>query len=253
MKRKQKKFLILLTLAVVIVTYNQKKMSFVSLNSPKKISDVAVPEKTKVLFDPEEEFQRLKKKILLAEEDPEILQSIQEAGNFVEGNEESSKNSKSTEKSGKAGESALADSGEKDYIEYEIQERDNLSKISKKFYGTPNKWKLIFRCQYRYHPLRKNICALALNSVFLKSFMKRRNRPQQKQISPKTHGEPYPTKTIATETGKTYTIQQYDNLYKIAKKVFNDGNRWEDILQWNHKVIDDPQRLRPGTVLVIKD
>jgi LysM repeat protein len=252
MKRKQKKFLILLTLAVVIVTYNQKKMSFVSLNSPKKISDVAVPEKTKVLFDPEEEFQRLKKKILLAEEDPEILQSIQEAGNFVEGNEESSKNSKSTEKSGKAGESALADSGEKDYIEYEIQERDNLSKISKKFYGTPNKWKLILDANTDTIPSEKHM-RLGVKLRIPKVVHEEAKSASAKADLSKDHGEPYPTKTIATETGKTYTIQQYDNLYKIAKKVFNDGNRWEDILQWNHKVIDDPQRLRPGTVLVIKD
>jgi len=52
--------------------------------------------------------------------------------------------------------------------------------------------------------------------------------------------------------GGDYTVQSGDTLERIARKVFNDGRRWQDIHSWNRDQLPDPARLRVGQVLKIK-
>jgi len=49
-----------------------------------------------------------------------------------------------------------------------------------------------------------------------------------------------------------YTVQSGDTLERIARKVFDDGRRWQDIHNWNRDQLPDPARLRVGQVLKIK-
>lgn len=59
--------------------------------------------------------------------------------------------------------------------------------------------------------------------------------------------------TPATPTGSSdYTVQSGDTLERIARKVFNDGRRWQDIHSWNREQLPDPAHLRVGQVLKIK-
>ncbi|MEK7483315.1 MAG: hypothetical protein AABZ60_03180, partial [Planctomycetota bacterium] len=102
MNRKQRKFLVLLILAVVIITYNQRRDQQSGLptvlSSQASLTNSSKPE----TFDPEEEFRRLEKTILLEDiKDPEEHQQTQESRDFFEKFEQSSKKtSPSEEKEG---------------------------------------------------------------------------------------------------------------------------------------------------------
>ena len=48
---------------------------------------------------------------------------------------------------------------------------------------------------------------------------------------------------------RRYTIKSGDNLYKIARKVYGDSNRWREILKINRSVIPDTGNLKVGTVI----
>ncbi len=48
-----------------------------------------------------------------------------------------------------------------------------------------------------------------------------------------------------------YTVQTGDSLSSIAAFFYRDATRWTDILEANRDVLEDPDRLEPGMVLVI--
>ncbi len=48
-----------------------------------------------------------------------------------------------------------------------------------------------------------------------------------------------------------YTIQKDDTLQKISKKFYNSFSKWSKIYELNKDVIDDPDRIKPGTVIQI--
>jgi hypothetical protein len=48
-----------------------------------------------------------------------------------------------------------------------------------------------------------------------------------------------------------YRVSEGENLWMIAKKVYGDPTKWILIYEHNKEVIDDPQTIRPGTLLKI--
>lgn len=56
-------------------------------------------------------------------------------------------------------------------------------------------------------------------------------------------GEPPPA--------SSYTVVKGDSLWKIAKKLLGDGNRWQEIYSLNRDKISNPNRIYPGQVLTI--
>lgn len=56
---------------------------------------------------------------------------------------------------------------------------------------------------------------------------------------------------VAEET--TYTIREGDVLSKISQRFFGTTTKWKAIHQANMDVIPDPNRLTPGTEIVIPD
>ena len=48
-----------------------------------------------------------------------------------------------------------------------------------------------------------------------------------------------------------YTVQPADSLSSIATFFYRDGYRWPDILAENDNLIDEPDLIFPGMVLVI--
>ncbi len=54
-----------------------------------------------------------------------------------------------------------------------------------------------------------------------------------------------------TRARGVYTVQAGDRLYRIADFFYRDGGRWPVIVEANAPLIGRPERLRPGSVLVI--
>ncbi len=59
--------------------------------------------------------------------------------------------------------------------------------------------------------------------------------------------EPLPTNT------RVHTVVSSEDLFKIAKKYYGDGNKWLLIFNANKNKIPDPNSLKIGTELVIPD
>jgi nucleoid-associated protein YgaU len=54
-----------------------------------------------------------------------------------------------------------------------------------------------------------------------------------------------------TDAQGLITVRQGHSLSSIAAFFYRNRNRWRDILQSNEHVIDNPDRLAPGLVLVL--
>lgn len=52
-------------------------------------------------------------------------------------------------------------------------------------------------------------------------------------------------------TEGTYTVQSGDTLERIARKLFKDGNRWNEIYEQNRDRLSDPSRLKVGMQLKV--
>jgi len=68
---------------------------------------------------------------------------------------------------------------------------------------------------------------------------------------PETKAQPEVPKPPAKPRTATYVVEKGDNLSKIAKKFYGDPNKWRKIYEANRDRIKDPNKIRPGQVLVI--
>jgi len=50
---------------------------------------------------------------------------------------------------------------------------------------------------------------------------------------------------------KEYVAKQGDTFWKIAEQVYGDGKKWKNIYSLNKDRVKDPNKLKPGTRLVI--
>jgi nucleoid-associated protein YgaU len=48
-----------------------------------------------------------------------------------------------------------------------------------------------------------------------------------------------------------YTVKSGDNLSKVAKQVYGDPNRYNDIFNANKDILKDPDKIQPGQQLKI--
>ena len=54
-----------------------------------------------------------------------------------------------------------------------------------------------------------------------------------------------------TIRGRTYTVMRGDNLYKIARKVYGDGARCQELYEKNTATLTHPCLLEAGMVLYL--
>lgn len=52
---------------------------------------------------------------------------------------------------------------------------------------------------------------------------------------------------------RTHTVERGDTLSKIAQQVYGRADRWKLIFDANRNLLDDPDRIHPGQVLVLPD
>jgi nucleoid-associated protein YgaU len=55
------------------------------------------------------------------------------------------------------------------------------------------------------------------------------------------------------KTQKFHIVREGDTLSEISRKYYGSVNKWRMILKANQSVIEDVNRLRPGTKLIIPD
>jgi nucleoid-associated protein YgaU len=56
-----------------------------------------------------------------------------------------------------------------------------------------------------------------------------------------------------TEEGRTYTVQSGDTLWKISQQMYGNGSKYMKIFEANTPMLENPDRIFPGQVLVIPD
>ena len=132
---------------------------------------------------------------------------------------------------------------------HKVQSNDDLHKIAKKYYGDISKWLLIFNAnQDKIHD--RNSLKIGTELII----------PEENPSSQKAKKETTtPTLSQVTEventaqTVKKHTVQQSDSLYKLAVKYYNDGSKWNKILEANKKILKNQNSLKVGQELVIPD
>lgn len=73
-------------------------------------------------------------------------------------------------------------------------------------------------------------------------------------LPPTTPVSPEPALTVTTPSSteataaipRMYTVRRGDTLIGLARRFYNDQNRWKDIWNANRSVIADPNRIMPG-------
>lgn len=132
---------------------------------------------------------------------------------------------------------------------HKVQQRDDLYKIAKKYYGDASKWLLIFNAN-KDKIFDRNSLKIGTELII----------PEDKTVSPKTRTEaatPQLSQVIqikdAKSTAKKHIVQQGDTLYKLAVKYYNDGTKWNKIFDANKKGLKNQKDLTIGQELEIPD
>ena len=55
------------------------------------------------------------------------------------------------------------------------------------------------------------------------------------------------------EAGRTYTVKSGDTLWAIASEMYGSGGKYMKIFEANTDILENPDRIKPGQVLVIPD
>jgi len=58
---------------------------------------------------------------------------------------------------------------------------------------------------------------------------------------------------VSEVTGRTYTVQSGDTLWAIASEMYGSGGKYMKIFEANTDILENPDRIKPGQVLVIPD
>ncbi len=132
---------------------------------------------------------------------------------------------------------------------HKVQSNEDLHKIAKRYYGDVSKWLLIFNAnQDKIHDRNSLKIGTELiipeEKLTLQKTKKETTTPALSQV----------TKVEDTaQTGKKHTVQQSDSLYKLAVKYYNNGAKWNKILEANKHILKNQNSLKVGQELVIPD
>lgn len=126
-----------------------------------------------------------------------------------------------------------------------VVSNEDLFKIAKKYYGNGNKWLLIFNAnQNRIHD--RNSLKIGTELVIPDADA---DAPPPKAVGQVVKGSENTTKSNAKE----HTVQEGDSLYKLAIKYYNDGTKWQAILDANAATLKKKKDLKLGQTLIIPD
>lgn len=72
------------------------------------------------------------------------------------------------------------------------------------------------------------------------------------EAAPETAEAAAPTDESA-EAGRTYTVKSGDTLWAIASEMYGSGGKYMKIFEANTNILENPDKIKPGQVLVIPD
>lgn len=61
------------------------------------------------------------------------------------------------------------------------------------------------------------------------------------------------TVTTASADGRTYTVKSGDTLWAISEEMYGNGAKYKKIFEANTDQLENPDKIRPGQVLVIPE
>jgi nucleoid-associated protein YgaU len=121
---------------------------------------------------------------------------------------------------------------------YFVKKGESLSSISTRYYGTPDRADQIAKFNNLGNP---NQVRVGTRLVLPKSFSQTVASSDQSRT-----GSPA---TKSTPRSKTVEVREGETLSDIAKRELGDGKKWRVLWLANKKVVPNPDRLSPGTVL----
>ena len=78
--------------------------------------------------------------------------------------------------------------------------------------------------------------------------------PEEPVAPSKSEAEPAADEVPASEeSGRTYTVESGDTLWKIAEEMYGNGSKYMVIFEANKDLLENPDRIFPGQKLVIPD
>jgi len=133
---------------------------------------------------------------------------------------------------------AVSASGKKsspEVIRYTVQAGDTFASISKKFYGTKSKWRIIFDANKEQASAPEKLRAGTVLVI----------PPLEKSAALSLDQ--------ALEVPGTYVVQPGDTLSSIATKLYGSPTKWRKIYEANSEILPDPSTLRVGQRLRIPE
>lgn len=124
-------------------------------------------------------------------------------------------------------------------IDYIVQPGDTLWRIAAKYLGDGNRWRRIYEdnTDVLQNPNRLRV------GQHIKLYLMHGNGTAGASATAPD--------ALGVMPGGRYAVQQGDNLWKIAKKVYGQSWRWKEIYEANRNVLTDPARIYKGQVIVI--
>ncbi|MBI5308590.1 MAG: LysM peptidoglycan-binding domain-containing protein [Planctomycetes bacterium] len=132
-----------------------------------------------------------------------------------------------------------------------VASNEDLFKIAKKYYGDGNKWLLIFNAnQNRIHDRN----SLKIGTELIIPDEQSAATASPKVVKAEEAGQTVKGSENTTKSNaKEHTVQEGDSLYKLAIKYYNDGTKWQAILDANVATLKKKKDLKVGQTLIIPD
>lgn len=125
----------------------------------------------------------------------------------------------------------------------EVQPGDTLSQLAADHLGTATRWKEFLEANPDQLPSDQSLrSGMTLRLPINSRSNSASSGPPASAVSQTP--DPKPQTPI-----HTYTVQAGDNLTNIARRLLDDGERWDDLLAANADQLDAPENLRAGMVL----
>ena len=146
---------------------------------------------------------------------------------------------------------------------YTVQAGDTFQSIARRFYGDTGRWRAVSRANPLLTPEKLKpgvtIVRIARDPDNIQGKVVKIDPPARPAVAPAPETQPSRVTpappTIAEGVGvagwRTYTVQESDTLWGIAKKMYGRPSLTDLIAQANTDVLPDPDRLSPGIVLKI--